>query len=110
MGKRTHKRINVNLSSKIVSGGQSHEAFVENLSDSGMCVTTSPTAFAKDFVPGTLLEVNIELPPGETLNLHCDVRWLHSYIIGAYKIVNTVGVKIISAPPGYMAYIKTLDL
>ena len=109
MENRSDNRTEVNLSAEIGLLGESHECSAENLSENGLCVTTSPTASAKDFIPGTSQEVKLKLPSGETIDVHCEVRWLHSFILESLRVVNSLGMQLITQPPEYLAYFKTLQ-
>jgi hypothetical protein len=109
MEKRDNKRLKVQLNAEIDSGGKRHEGLVDNLSERGVCITTSPTVSAKDFIPGTLPEVKLKLNSGETIDLHCEVRWLHSFILQTSSVVNTLGMQIVNPHLEYLEYFKTLQ-
>jgi len=109
MENRSNNRTEVHLTAEIGLFGKSHECLAENLSENGLCVTTSPTVSAKDFIPGTSQEVKLKLPSGETIDVHCEVRWLHSFILESLRVVNSLGMQLITKPPEYLAYLKTLQ-
>jgi len=109
MENRNNNRTEVNIAAEISLFGKSHDCFAENLSENGLCVTTSPTTSAKNFVPGTSQDVKLKLPSGETIDIHCEVRWLHSFILESLRVVNSLGMQLIRKPPEYLAYLKTLQ-
>ncbi len=109
MENRYSKRLKVHLTAVIISNGKRHEGLVDNLSEKGICITTSPTASAIDFVPGTSPKVSLKLSSEETIELSCDVRWLHSFILQSSAVVNTLGMQIITPNKKYLEYFERLD-
>ena len=81
MEKRHNKRKPGIFKAEIISGGKSYSGVIKNLSEGGAFVEIVPTEIVKDFIPGTKLEVKFQLPSGEILNLHYEVRWLYSKIL-----------------------------
>lgn len=108
MERRHEKRIIFNLKAELISNGKSYEVFIDNLSENGIYVTTAPTETAIDFITGTILELKLPLPSGEALNLHCEVRWLYSYKLRSFRIVNNMGLQIIEPSLKYKEFLKTL--
>ena len=96
MGKRLSKRIIIGLKAEIISGGISCEGVIENLSEAGIYVITAPTKAEIDFAPGTILEVKFQFLSGETLNLHCEVKWSSKTL--PHRLTNRIGMKIIDPP------------
>src|SRR3990167_9703709 len=96
MGKRLSKRIIIGLKAEIISGDISCEGVIENLSEAGIYVITAPTKTEINFAPGTILEVKFQFLSGETLNLHCEVKW--SYKTPPHGLTNRIGMKIINPP------------
>ncbi len=93
MEKRLSKRIIIGLKAEIISGDIICEGVIENLSETGIYVITAPTKSEIDFAPGTILEVKFQFLSGETLNLHCEVKW--SYKTPPHGLTNRIGMKII---------------
>ena len=96
MKKRLSKRIIIGLKAEIISGDISCEGVIENLSEAGIYVITAPTKTEINFAPGTILEVKFQFLSGETLNLHCEVKW--SYKTPPHGLTNRIGMKIINPP------------
>ena len=96
MEKRLSKRIIIGLKAEIISGDISCEGVIENLSEAGIYVITAPTKTEINFAPGTILEVKFQFLSGETLNLHCEVKW--SYKTPPHGLTNRIGMKIINPP------------
>jgi hypothetical protein len=108
MEERNTNRIKVHLRAEIISSGKSYDGLVENLSPRGICLTTYPSASAKDFIPGTSPLLKLKLNSGETIDLHCDARWLHSFILPTSAVVNTLGLEIINPQQKYTEYFNSL--
>ena len=106
MGKRRSKRIRVNLKAKCISVDVNQAVFVENVSEEGVLIQTAPVNTKVDFISGIPVELQIQLPSGETLNLNCEIRW-------AYKnppdgLTSSVGMQIIDPPSKYKEFVKNL--
>lgn len=96
MIKRLSERITIGLKAEIISGGMSCEGVIENLSEDGMFVVTHPTKAVIDFSPGATLEVKFQFLSGETLHLHCTVKWSHK--TQPHGLTNRIGMEIIDSP------------
>jgi hypothetical protein len=77
------------------------EGFIMNLSDDGIYAVATPTKTATDFIPGNLLKVKLQNNSGETLNLNCEVKWLHTYKTSPHDLTNGMGIEIIDTPQEY---------
>lgn len=106
MERRRSKRILVSLKAELISGDVSYAGIIENLSEEGIYMRTLPTKAATDFTPETKHELKFQLPSGETINLHCKVKW--SYKTPPHGLTNSVGMEIIDPPPEYKEFLKTL--
>ncbi len=107
MEKRRFKRIIVSLKAELISDGTSYTGFIENLSENGLFVTTTPTKTAIVFTPETRCEIKFQLPSGETLNLPCKITW--AYRTPPHGITNSIGLEIIDPHPKYREFLKTLQ-
>jgi len=111
MERRHPQRIIFNLNVELISNGKSYTGFIENLTENGIGVTTTPIESAIDFVPGTIVELKLRLPSEEIIALSCEIIWLHSYKLRSFRIVNTIGTKIIISPSlKYKEFLKTLSI
>ncbi len=99
-----------NAIGELISGSKSYIVFIANLSEKGigLYVGTAPTETAIDFAPRTKLEIKFQTPSGEILNLHCELKWLHTYNNPPHGITNSMGMEIIDTPPKYIEFFKTL--
>src|SRR4030067_1634712 len=107
MEKRRSKRVIVSLKAELISDGTSYTGFIENLSENGLFVTTTPTKTAIVFTPETRCEIKFQLPSGETLNLPCKIIW--AYRTPPHGITNSIGLEIIDPHPKYREFLKTLQ-
>jgi hypothetical protein len=107
MGKERPKRVFTGIKTELISGSKSYTGFIANLSEKGIGLYVGPTETAIDFAPRTKLEIKFQTPLGETLNLHCELKWLHTYNNPPHGITNSMGIEIIDAPPEYIEFFKT---
>lgn len=100
MEKRRSKRIIVTLEAELVLNDTAYKGFVENLSEDGIYVVTSPTKTNVNFNPGDVIGLKFRLPSGEILDMHCKVVW--SYKTPPHGLTNSIGMEIINPPQNYM--------
>lgn len=107
MEKRRSKRIKVNLKAERISGDEKYGVFIENISENGIHITTTPAETHKKYTPGIDIDLNFQLNTGETLNLHCKVRWAHLKV-PPDGMTDSIGLEIINPPKKYIEFLKTL--
>ncbi len=132
MGKRDYKRIPVRLEAKFTlkatdyAGSlNKHSGFginwhkftgvIENLSEGGVYLRTSPEKNAIDFSPGTALDLEFQILTGKKFSLNCMVKW-SSEIRPRAGIGNTAadpdlkdtaaGMEILKSSSKYKTFIK----
>ncbi len=105
MERRRSNRIKVNLKAERISCTDNCSVFIEDLSDSGISMLTTKTK-NKDYVPGTEIDLELELSTGETMNLNCNVKW--AYDNSPEDPTNHVGLEIVDPPHKYMEFLETL--
>lgn len=82
-------------------------SIIENLSEEGIYVVTTPSDVSLEFTPETPAELRFKIPSGETLNLHCKIKW--SYKNPPHGLTNSVGMEIINPPFVYKASLRDLE-
>ena len=107
MEKRRSKRIKVNLKAERISGDEKYGVFIENISENGIHITTTPSETHKKYTPGIDIDLNFQLNTGETLNLHCKVRWAHLKV-PPDGMTDSIGLEIINPPKKYIEFVKAL--
>lgn len=105
MERRHAKRVTVNIKAERISCTNNCSVFIENLSESGIYMTTAP-ARSSEYVPGTELDLELELNSGKIINLNCHVKWALDNSPEA--LTNSVGLEIIDPPSEYKEFIKSL--
>ncbi len=105
MERRRSKRIKVHLKAERISCTDNCSVFIEDLSESGISMLTTNTK-KKNYVPGTEIDLELELSTGETMNLNCNVKW--AYDNSPEDPTNHVGLEIVDPPHKYMEFLKTL--
>jgi hypothetical protein len=105
MERRCSKRIIVSLKAELISDGVNYAGFIENLSENGLFVTTTPTKTTIVFTPEAPCAIKFQLPSGETLNLPCKIIW--AYRTPPHGITNSIGLEIIDQHQKYIEFLKT---
>ncbi len=107
IGKRLSNRLVVSLVGEIVTKGTSNFVLIENLSENGLYMRTSPAGSAIDYGIGEKYEVKFKLPSGEMLNTHCNIIW--SYKTPPHGSIKCIGFEIINPPPPYREFLTSLQ-
>jgi len=104
MERRRAERKTVNLKAERISCTENCSVFIENLSESGIYMITAPNNH--DYVPGTEVDLELELNNGNIINLNCHVKWAIDNSLE--DRTNSVGLEIIDPPSEYKEFLKTL--
>ncbi len=105
MERRRSRRITVNLKAERISCTENCSVFIENLSKSGISMIT--VAKNKNhYVPGSEIDLELELSNGETISLNCNVKW--AYENSPDDLSNNVGLEIVDPPKDYVEFINAL--
>ena len=100
-------RTPVNVKAQIISNGETYPGFIQNVSEDGIgYLIESVFEVYKDFAPQKMLQVNLRIPSGETLNLHCEIIWCSRKTPEDKSL--TIGLKIINPPQKYKKLAKKL--
>lgn len=121
----------VSFKVELISGSSNLAGFIENLSDDGIYMKTSPAKAAVDFTPGKIFEVKFQPLFGETLcntqvckyhhtcvvkfqplfeealRLQCKIKW--SYKTPPHGLTNSIGMEVIHPHPTYEEFLKNLE-
>jgi hypothetical protein len=81
---------------------------IGNLSGDGVFVETIPTKTVTPFIPGKTIDLKFSVSAKNTIILICKVIWLYSKRDESGGLVNSMGLKIISASGPYNKYLKSL--
>jgi len=108
MERRKAKRVSVNLKAERISGSDKQSVFIEDISERGIHMITSPSAAIRKYSPGSEIELNLELATGIKILLHCITRW-------AYRMappdsqVDSIGLEILNPPAEYLRFLKSIS-
>ena len=105
MERRRAKRLTVNLKAERLSCTKNCSVFIENLSETGISMITTP-AKRIAYVPGSAINLKLKISNGNTIKLNCNVKW--SYDNSAEDMAHSVGLEILDPPKEYKEFIKTL--
>ncbi|MBM4145437.1 MAG: PilZ domain-containing protein [Nitrospira sp.] len=107
MEKRRSRRLQVSLKAERISGNEKNGVFIENISENGIYMLTTPSSTHKKYAPGTDVDLKFRLSSGETLNLRCKVKW--SYLkVPPNGLTDCIGLEIIDPPKQYIEFVKAL--
>jgi len=106
--RRRAKRIRVSLKAERISGNEKYAVFIENISEHGIQMITSPSNTHKKYIPGQDMELKFRLSSGETLNLNCKVRWAY-YKTPPERLTDSIGLEIIDPPLKYIEFVSALS-
>jgi hypothetical protein len=104
MERRNARRVTINLKAERISCINNCSVFIENISETGIYMITAPEK-KNNYVPGTELDLELELSNGKTINLNCNVKWAESSTDEQSK---SVGLEITNPPVEYKEFLKTL--
>ncbi|MEW6599930.1 MAG: PilZ domain-containing protein [Nitrospirota bacterium] len=104
MERRRARRVTINLKAERISCINNCSVFIENISETGIYIITAPGK-KNTYVPGSELDLELELSSGKTINLNCNVKWAEDSKEDESK---SVGLEIINPPAEYKDFIKTL--
>ncbi len=85
----------------------SNSAFVHNVSEQGIFIQTGLADKKTDLETGIPVELQIELPSGEKIDLNCEIRW--SAQNPPSGLTSSVGMFIKDPPKEYKKFIKSLS-
>ena len=105
MERRHAARKTVRLKAERLSCTGKCSVFIENLSETGIRMITSPHK-ENDFAPGKDLGLELELSSGDTINLDCNVKW--SYDDPSKDQSSCVGLEIIEPPQEYKKFVRAI--
>ena len=105
MKKRKYKRFVISMHANISIGEKTYKGVIGNISEEGILssLTTSITT-DENFLPQKNVEMNLDLPTGETVDLNCEIRWFLKPSEQRKTIM--LGLYIIDPPSEYTAWLK----
>lgn len=127
------KRITVSMDAKLISGKKVYDGFIENISEHGIrwyhysgvvedfperkiYIKTAPSQIALNCNPGAIIDLEFQIPSGETISLQCRVIWSKSRLHGPAKRIHfdtphaysIIGMEIIAPPQQYKKFFKSI--
>ena len=96
MDRRQFNRIIVGQKALLISGDITLEVVIDDLSENGVSVSTYSSNPLIEFGTGTLLTLNFQPTTGETLDLHCRVKWVDKLLSRGSG--SSIGMEIINPP------------
>lgn len=106
--RRRSGRAKVSLKAQRISGGARRGVLIENISESGIKVLTDPKHKMAALIPGDKVDIGLELPSGEEVNIRCRVRWAHSNVPTG-DMTSSVGMEVINPPAKYIKFVRDIE-
>jgi len=107
MEKRRSRRIKLHLKAERITGDEKCGVLIENISESGIQILTTPLKEHLKYHDGAEIDLMFHLLSGDTLNLHCKVKWSHPKV-PPNGMTDSIGLEIIDPPRQYIEYVRTL--
>jgi hypothetical protein len=107
MERRRSKRISITLKAERISGDKKHGVFIEDISETGIHMTTSSSKEHMKYTSGTDVDLKFSLSSGETIKLRCKVRW-SCIKIPPNGLTDSIGLEIIDPPLQYVEFVRAL--
>lgn len=105
MERRHSERLTVNLKAERITCTKNCSVFIENLSETGIYMITSPPN-NNDYIPGSEIDLELELNNGKIINLFCHVKWAIDN--SPEHLTSSVGLEIIDPPMEYKEFVGNL--
>ncbi len=110
MERRRSTRYRVFLDAEIISGSESYDGVIGNISENGVYIRIKAVAARINFTPGTILDVKFKLPSEETITLSC--RLVYAYEIPLVrslgKFAYNLGLEIVDPLPEFIKLYETV--
>jgi hypothetical protein len=107
MEKRRSERIRITLRAERISGDTKHGVFIENMSETGIQMTTSFSKAHLKYTAGKDVDLMLSLISGETIHLCCKVKWLYMKT-PPDALTDSIGLEIIDPPLQYINFVRSL--
>jgi hypothetical protein len=107
MERRRSRRIKLNVKAERISGDKKYGVFIENISETGIHMTTSSSKEHLKYIAGKDVDLQLSLTSGEIIHLHCKVRWLYVRT-PPDALTDSIGLDIIDPPLRYIHFVKSL--
>ena len=109
MERRFHKRIYLHMKARIISDDKTYDGYVEDVSESGIgSFVISSIKLKNTLATNDIIELNLQMPSDETMNLNCKVMWIKKGVFSDKTI--GLGMQIIDTPAEYRDWINKLFL
>ncbi len=96
MERRNFDRINGGFEAEVIYEGRSYKGIIEDLSETGVRISTLPAEIEVDFVPGSFIDLKFQPHPGETLVLNCRIKWAEK--VSPHGLKYAIGMEVIDPP------------
>ena len=107
MQRRRSERIAVHLNATFILAGNIYQGFITNVSVDGIGISiTSVVEIKTEFAPIKILELQFEIPSGDSIHLQAELVWFSR--TGENSTQLNLGLKLIAPPPQFKDFAKAL--
>ena len=106
--KRGSKRTFNSIEAKLNCGRKNYTCAIENIARNGLLVIVASKKNVTTFIPEAIVRLKFQSSNGKTINLRCEMRWVHINKIPIYGFRYRLGVETINPPIEYKKFLKTL--
>jgi hypothetical protein len=108
MERRKAKRVSFSLKAERISGDEKNSVFIEDISEHGIHIITSPSAAIRKYTTGGEIDLKLELSSGMKILLHCITRWAYHKLPPDGE-VDSIGLEIVDPPVEYIKLIRAVS-
>lgn len=105
--KRRSPRVDFRVRAESTLRNIRYQGNIENFSREGM-LKIIPNGQVLNVLPGTRIEVNFQIPSGETFRLECEIKWQRHYPNMPFGLRHHLGLEIKNPPRKYNEFIQGL--
>ena len=109
MEKRHSERKQVHIVVRFTTGGESYDAFIDNISSKGVGLNFIFTTeeVVEGILPGKKIEIQFQNSKGEEITLQCEIRWVNVSADISIGNMYLIGTEIIDPPAEYKEFLRT---
>ena len=104
--------MNVCINADVTVGSAYYTGFIGNLSENGIYMRISTADSDINFLPGTIVGMEIKMSNAKTINIRCKIVWAYE-VPGrnaACKSAYRLGMEVVDVPVEYKEYYNRLAI
>jgi hypothetical protein len=105
--KRRSQRVVFRQEAESILGEKKYSGNIENFSKEGILKIIAGEEIL-GCSPGTTINVNFQIPSGETIELSCEIKWLRINSNMPFGVKHNLGMEIVDPPQEYTEFVESL--